>query len=549
MAGVLVERGMNLAELISGLGVEASRGGPRGLERGLRICDLTDDSRTVLPGSLFVARPGTKADGRRYIGEAVAAGAVAVLTEAGGDEGPGELLTSCPVPVLVARDLPRVLARMAERFYGEPTSRLELIGVTGTNGKTTTAHLTHQILNGAHVRCGLIGTVLVDDGVSVGPATLTTPPATELSRTFGVMVEAGCQAAVMECSSHALDQARVSALRFDIAIFTNLTGDHLDYHGTMEAYAAAKARLFGMLQEDGWAVVNAEDPWHGRMLKDCCAKVIRCRVRDAGEPAPDRGPEPSRRERLFDACATIRAMTMMGTRIVFDGPWGRLETTTRLLGRHNAMNALQAMCASWAAGVQGPALERLVRSAAAPPGRLEPVTGPGDPFAVLVDYAHTDDALGKVLGALAPLVGGEGGRPGRLIVVFGCGGDRDRTKRPRMGAIAAELADLVVVTSDNPRTERPSDIIDQVLGGVPAALREKVVVEVDRRRAIRRAVEMARPGDLVLIAGKGHETEQITPDGSGGTVRHHFDDREEAAAVLAERRPPALRLAGSTGRA
>jgi UDP-N-acetylmuramoyl-L-alanyl-D-glutamate--2,6-diaminopimelate ligase len=533
---------MNLADLIAGLPVRPAGG--QASPRPLRVCDITEDSRTVVPGSLFVARVGTKSDGRKFVSDAAASGAVAVLT----DDPTPALAQGCRVPLFVADDLPRTLAAMAERFYGEPTGELELIGITGTNGKTTTAHLTHQILNGAGVRCGLIGTVMVDDGVAIGPATLTTPPATELSRTFGVMVEAGCKAAVMESSSHALEQARVSALKYDIAVFTNLTGDHLDYHGTMEAYGAAKARLFETLGPDGWAVVNAEDPWHAVMLERCRAKVIRCSVRDTGAACPTAGAEePSHKERAYLACATIRSMTMTGARIHFDGPWGQFETSVRLVGRHNVMNALQALCASWAAGVQRPALERVIRTAAAPPGRLEPVTGAHDPYAVLVDYAHTDDAMRKVISALTPLVHGSEPR-GRLILVFGCGGDRDRTKRPRMGAAGSGMADVVIVTSDNPRTERPSDIIDQILSGISAENRGKVQVEVDRKRAIRKAVEMARPGDLVLIAGKGHETEQIMPDGRGGTVRHHFDDREVARAALAERRhQPTLRLAGSPG--
>jgi UDP-N-acetylmuramoyl-L-alanyl-D-glutamate--2,6-diaminopimelate ligase len=520
---------MRLADLIAGLEVSALSPAP--LEP-IRICDVTDDSRTVLPGSLFIARSGTRADGRKFIPEAIRAGAVAVLT----DRGEPALARAVEVPVLVSSNLPLAMARMAERFYGEPSSKLDLIGITGTNGKTTTAHLVHQILNGVGVRCGLIGTVMVDDGVSVGPASLTTPPSTELSRTFGVMVEAGCKAAVMEVSSHALEQSRVAALRFDVAVFTNLTGDHLDYHGTMEAYAAAKARLFESLPADGWAVVNAEDPWTERMLRGCRAKVIGCRVMETSQGV---GPESRPTQ---DAVATIRTMSMTGARVAFAGPWGSFETNIRLVGRHNVMNALQALSACWAAGVQPQALERLIRGATAPPGRLEPVTKQGDAFAVLVDYAHTDDALRKVMTALLPLVK-ERSEPGRMILVFGCGGDRDRTKRARMGAVAAELADQVFITSDNPRTERPSDIIDQILAGVEPPEREKVVVEVDRRRAVFKAVQLARPGDLVLIAGKGHETEQILPDGRGGMQQHHFDDREVARAALAERRHASLRIA------
>jgi UDP-N-acetylmuramoyl-L-alanyl-D-glutamate--2,6-diaminopimelate ligase len=517
---------MRLVDLIAGLDVSSL--GPRPLD-AVRVCDLTDDSRTVLPGSLFIARSGTKSDGRTFIPEAVRAGAVAVLT----DIAEPALGRALEVPVVVARDLSLAMARMAERFYGDPSGKLTLVGITGTNGKTTTAHLVHQLLNGVNIRCGLIGTVMVDDGVSVAAATLTTPPATELSRTFGVMVEAACKAAVMEVSSHALAQARVAALKFDVGIFTNLTGDHLDYHGTMEAYAEAKAGLFRMLPETGCAVVNAEDAAAERMVKDCRAKVVRCRVVEGARATAEMG--------AGEAMATVRSVSLTGSRVQFAGPWGVFETTIRLVGRHNVMNALQALCAAHAAGVPGPALERVIRGAGAPPGRLEPVTTIKDEFAVLVDYAHTDDALRKVLIALLPLVK-EKSEPGRLIVVFGCGGDRDRTKRPRMGAAAAELADHIIVTSDNPRTERPSDIIDEILAGIPAGAREKLQVEVDRRRAIGKAVDMARPGDLVLIAGKGHEASQLLPDGRGGTITQHFDDREVARAALADRRHRFLRV-------
>lgn len=503
---------MNLAELMAGLPARIVAGSDK-----VRVCDITDDSRTVLPGSLFIARAGTKDDGRRFIPDALRAGAAAVLTD------DASVTLGRAGTLVVAEDVPTVAAQMAERFYGSPSSRLHLIGITGTNGKTTTAHLVHQILNGVGVRCGLIGTVEIDDGREIAPATLTTPPATELSRTFAVMLENGCKTAAMEVSSHALDQGRVAALAFDTAVFTNLTGDHLDYHGTMERYAAAKARLFAMLPETGWAIVNGEDPWSETMVRDCRARIVRCFVENgaAGKRAGE-----------GEARAAVRSMTIMGTDVEFSGPWGSFRTHLRLIGRHNVMNALQATAAAFAAGAQMPAMERQLARAVPPPGRLEPVTNVSHPFAVLVDYAHTDDALRKVLTALRPLV-----RHGKLSVVFGCGGDRDKTKRPRMGAAAVELADRVYVTSDNPRTERPSDIIDQILAGIPGELRHKVSVDGDRRRAIGRAVTEARQGDLVLIAGKGHETYQILPDGRGGTETIHFDDREAAREALGLRAP------------
>jgi UDP-N-acetylmuramoyl-L-alanyl-D-glutamate--2,6-diaminopimelate ligase len=285
---------MDLSDLIAGLKVRTVGGGAPG---PVRVCDITDDSRTAVTGSLFVARTGLQSDGRKFIPDALKSGAVAVLTD-----DPAVRLPSSAAALLISDDLPLVAAEMAERFYGTPTARLELVGITGTNGKTTTAHLVHDMLNGAGVRCGLIGTVLIDDGREVSRADMTTPPAIELSRTFATMVESGCKAAAMEVSSHALDQGRVAALRFDIGVFTNLTGDHLDYHKTMEAYAAAKARLFEMLPGDGCAIVNAEDRYAEQMAKGCRAKVLRCRVTE-GEGAAQKADE---------CVACIREMTMAG---------------------------------------------------------------------------------------------------------------------------------------------------------------------------------------------------------------------------------------------
>ncbi|MEX2220110.1 MAG: UDP-N-acetylmuramoyl-L-alanyl-D-glutamate--2,6-diaminopimelate ligase [Phycisphaerales bacterium] len=506
---------MDLEQLVAGLPVRALAGAAR----GVIIRELTEDSRRVEPGSLFVARRGTKTDGKRFVADALAAGAVALLTDDPALSAPA----GSAAPVLFAGDLPLAVALVAERFFGNPTRALTLVGVTGTNGKTTTAHLVHQVFNSAGARCGLIGTVVVDDGREVRRMSMTTPPAIELSRLMATMVAAGCSAAVMETSSHALDQQRVAGLDYDTAVFTNLTGDHLDYHGTMEAYGAAKAKLFAMLPADGTAIVNAEDAASAQMAAASRAPVLACAIGEPGHPRPGPG--------VHTPCtATILSMSMAGTRVRFEGPWGGIDTTIRLVGRHNVMNALQALCVCHAAGVPAPLLERLIGGASPPPGRLEPVTGPGHPFAVFVDYAHTDDALRKVLATAAPLVRRDLG--GRLAVAFGCGGDRDRTKRPRMGAAAAELADLVYITSDNPRSEAPGDIIDEILGGVRPAALESVSVEPDRRRAIVQAIERALPGDVILICGKGHETDQITSDGRGGLVKSHFDDREVAREAL-----------------
>ncbi len=486
---------MTIAELIRDLPVELVRGSGRS-----DVSEIVEDSRCASTGCLFVARAGTTLDGRAFIAEAVAGGAVAVLTDQPASVGP-------PVVVLACADVPLAAALLAERFCGRPSEALTLVGITGTNGKTTTAHLVHQILNRGGVRCGLVGTVRIDDGAVVTAASLTTPPAIELSRALRAMVDSGCTCAVVEASSHALDQKRTAGLRFDGAVFTNLSGDHLDYHRTFDAYAEAKAILFESIGPEGWAVVNADDPVSERMSRRCRGRVVTCglRARDA------------------ECRAEVVRETAGGCEVVFGGPWGRLEVALPLIGRHNVANALQAAAVCHLLGLDRSALAAGLSRCAAPPGRLEPVSGADHEFSVLVDYAHTDDALENVLRALRPLVGGAG----RLRVVFGCGGDRDRSKRPRMAAVAWRYADEVIITSDNPRTEDPQRIVDEVVAGVPRERRGETTCLLDRREAIDRAIERARPGDVVLIAGKGHEDYQII-----GTVKRPFDDRRVAAAAV-----------------
>jgi UDP-N-acetylmuramoyl-L-alanyl-D-glutamate--2,6-diaminopimelate ligase len=488
---------------------------------------VTDDSRKVVPGALFVARSGTHVDGRAFVADAVARGAAAVL-HAGPDPCVGvagaERVVRVAVPA--GTDLGRFTCLLADRFEGSPSHWLDVVGVTGTNGKTTITFLVQQFLDAHARRCGVIGTVVIDDGARAEPASLTTPSGADVSAALGRMVRNGCRSCAIEVSSHALDQGRADALRFRVGIFTNLTGDHLDYHGTMEDYAAAKARLFRMLDADGTAVVNVDDPWHARMIEGCPARILRCRIEAAGAGgAAGAGPASDASE----CVATIHESRLGWQDATFAGPWGGIRVRLPVVGRHNAMNALQAAAAAWALGVPADVLARVLASCKAPPGRLEPVTGPADPFAVLVDYAHTDDALQNVLSALRPLVG-EGGR---LVTVFGCGGDRGRSKRPRMMRVACERSDRVVVTSDNPRTEDPAAIIAEVVAGRPDPCGADVVHELDRARAIERAVGEARPGDIVLIAGKGHEDYQII-----GTEKRPFDDRRVARGVLDARASP-----------
>ena len=524
---------MNIGELIHGFGIA----GADGTARAIRVCDVTEDSRTAQPGSLFIARRGEKSDGRAFVADAVAAGAVAILTDDPALAAPCAPKGHAPVAMLRTGDLALATAQIGERFYGQPSSKLTVLGVTGTNGKTTTTFLIHQILNALGIRCGLMGTVVIDDGTEVAPASLTTPPALEISRTLARMHEAGCTAAVLEVSSHALHQRRVGATRFAGAAFTNLSGDHLDYHKTMDDYAAAKAMLFAALPADGVAVVNTADPAHERMLRDCRARVVRCLETIRAERAE--APEGCCR-------AAIRTMSRSGMELNLAGPWGHTNVRVPLVGAFNATNALQAAALVHAVfGGTGEddlsftIIAQALSRCRPPAGRLEPVTAPNAEITVLVDYAHSDDALRTVLATSREALAATGTADGRgeLWCVFGCGGDRDASKRPRMGAVAAAQADRVIVTSDNPRTENPRTIIGQIIDGIPAEAQPRVQIEPDRAAAIHLAVRSAPTASIILVAGKGHENYQILPDPDrpGHTVTRHFDDREVAREALTAR--------------
>jgi UDP-N-acetylmuramoyl-L-alanyl-D-glutamate--2,6-diaminopimelate ligase len=462
------------------------------------ILGLTEDSRSVRSGDLFVARPGTKTDGANYIADAHARGAVAVVTQ--------KRYPNVPIPQIVIPD-PSAASVLAHLFHGAPSAKMRVLGVTGTNGKTTTTYLIRHLLSKYKHRCGLIGTVQIDDGRSCRESTLTTPGPVELANLMASMRDKGCRACAMEVSSHALHQCRAAGVAFAGAGFTNLTGDHLDYHGTMENYAASKALLFEHLDEDAVAIVNADDEWSKRMVRKCPARVMTFGMTGSA-----------------DYRARDIAITSNASNFVLVTPDGRAEVSMGLVGRHNIENAL---CAAALVGETfGLTVHQIaagLRDAQGAPGRLQAVRA-GQRFAVLVDYAHTDDALENVLTALKPLT------RGRLRVLFGCGGDRDRTKRPRMARTAVELADVVYITSDNPRTENPKSIVDEIVSGVPADTTKPVIVEIDRRAAIERALGDAESEDVVLIAGKGHENYQII-----GTTKHHFDDVEEATRVLTAR--------------
>lgn len=531
---------MRLDELIDNLPLALESGKPYA-----EITGLTDDSRAVAPGMLFIARPGADGDALRFVGQAIQAGASALLLPQMDAEALAALddrhdlhegLSVILADASATVDQ-RLCGKLAERFFGEPSRKLKLIGVTGTNGKTTTVTITKHLLESAGHKCGLIGTVELDTGSAQGPtpATLTTPGAIELSRLLAEMVANGCECCVMEVSSHALDQGRAVHLRFSAAAFTNLTQDHLDYHGDMQSYADAKAILFESLGKDAFAVLNADDPFASRMARDCKATIAFSTVMPH---ASDPSPETVGRRRC---CAVPIEMTSASSTAEFSGRVERITATLPMPGQHNLSNTLQALALTWL--TTEPAAEVLrsaIETCKPVPGRLEPV-GPDWPNAqasspkpqaptVLVDYAHTPDALINVGKALRQLT------QGRLITVFGCGGDRDRAKRPLMAQAAQQYADVVVLTSDNPRTEDPQQILDDAAAGFePATSHQPPATHTihDRAEAIRFAINLASENDTVLIAGKGHEDYQII-----GTTKHHFDDREHVAKALRQWKTP-----------
>lgn len=490
----------------------------------VQISAVTEDSRTVTPGALFIARPGGRHDGIKFINDAIGAGAAAILTTAPEGNATGQSASVAILTCADAREVIRIGAIIAERLHASPSSQLRVVGVTGTNGKSTVAHMVHRLLKSAGVGCGLIGTVEIDDGHTATKAAMTTPPATETSRLLAAMRNHNCAGAAMEVSSHALHQGRCDGLRFACAVFTNLTGDHLDYHNTMDEYARCKAMLFAQLEPGALAVVNADDPAHERMIADCKAQVIRTSI-----TRPD-----------AHAHARVLGVSAHGTRAIYHGDWGAIEATSPFIGEHNVSNALQAMVCAHHLGLSREQLRTGLDRLTTPAGRLECVSTPGDGCMVLVDYAHSDDSLAHALASVRPVAQQNNAR---MICVFGCGGDRDKTKRPRMGRAAANGADLVFITSDNPRTEQPEAIIDEIRAGMDDAMLSRTHSDPDRRRAIYAAISQACAGpggDVLVIAGKGHEDYQILPDGRGGTTRIDFDDRLVAREALAARRSAAV---------
>jgi len=479
---------VTLEELIRGEPVEELSG-----DASVEIRGLAYDSRRVDRGTLYFCFAGERADGHDFAQRAVECGAAALVVERNLDLG---------VPQVRVGDARAAMAPLAARFWGDPTEELQVAGITGTNGKTTTAFLLREILEATGERCGLLGTVKQVVGGVSEDVVRTTPEAIDLQAIFRRMVEGGDRACVMEVSSHALALHRANAIHFEVALFTNLTQDHLDFHTDMEDYFEAKRLLFTM--HPGASVVNVDDPYGRRLAEEIQSVTFSAA---GAEDADYRATEIR-----FDAG---------GSSFVVEAPQKREQVSTTLPGHFNVSNALGALAAGEALGVPLETGAKALARAGRVPGRFEPIVE-GQPFAVIVDYAHTPDSLENVLRSARRLT------EGRLISVFGAGGDRDRDKRPKMGRVGAELSDLAIVTSDNPRSERPEEIIDQILAGAGAGNGSGVEVEVERRAAIVLALSRAREGDTVVIAGKGHEQGQ---EFEGGR-KIPFDDREVAREEL-----------------
>ncbi len=457
---------------------------------GVRVCS---DSRKVGEGEVFVAISGVAADGHDFIGEAAAKGAGYIVCENRRACGDAE--------EIIVVDSSEALGLLAQGSFGNPSAKLVNLAVTGTNGKTTVSYLVRSVIMGAGKECGLVGTIGYETGLKSRQANMTTPDALAIAKMAGEMVEAGHEYMVIEASSHALSQRRLAGINFAAAAFTNLTGDHLDYHGSADKYLAAKMRLFTGLPCHAIAVLNGESEASEDIAK--CTKVRKLWYAI---------------EKDADIRGHIESMDIDGTVCRIEFGWQKATVRTSLTGRHNVSNILAAAGLCLAAGFDLDTIAKGLSAMECVPGRLEKVEC-GQDFAVLVDYAHTDDALKNVLGTLRPLC------KGALAVVFGCGGDRDKTKRPRMAKVAEKQADRVIITSDNPRTEDADRIIADIMAGF--AEPERVTAQTDRKMAIEAAIKGAGAGDIILIAGKGHEDYQVI-----GTERVHFDDVEVAAEIL-----------------
>lgn len=505
---------MKLADVIKGLETEVPLSAA---ERDVEVTGIVHDSRKAGPGSLFVAVRGFHSDGHRFISQALRQGASAVVVEDAAAAG------DVAAPVIRIADTRKALAKLAAAFYGRPSRELALAGITGTKGKTTTSYLLKSILEAAGHVTGLIGTIDYRVGGKVYPAPNTTPEATDVQKLLREMVNAGAAYCVMEVSSHALALGRTDECRFRTAVFTNLQQDHLDFHKDRDSYFQAKRLLFAGLDPDAGAVINDDDPLVREIRTQTRARVLAFGSTDRADVHPV--------EQVGHG--------MSGLSFTVRTPQGAFGVESPLVGRHNVSNILAAIGAACSLGIDAESIVRGIRNMRAVPGRMEKVDE-DQPFGVVVDYAHTEESLAGLLAAV------RGVTQNRVITVFGCGGDRDRTKRPKMGAAAVAGSDVVIVTSDNPRTEDPLRIIGEIEAGMadlgtridPGAATERdasgrtpYLVIPDRRQAIAAAIAAAVPGDVVVLAGKGHEDYQII-----GDRKIHFDDREAAREELRKRR-------------
>ena len=470
------------------------------------VAGIAYDSRAVARGHMFVALKGLQTDGTAFAAQAIERGALAIVSE---QPAPPDVR----IPWVTVGDARLALAVLAAAFYGHPSREMQVVGITGTNGKTTIAYLLASMFEAAGIRCGVLGTVAYRLGPGeqdVREAARTTPEAPEVQALLREMVDRGCGACAMEVSSHALSLRRADDMTFAAAVFTNLTRDHLDFHSDMEAYFQAKRRLFEMLPSAAPSLLNVDDP-RGASLVEAGGRPVTYAI-----------------NRPADVTTGPLSFSLDGLTFDVRTPRGTLHLRSKLVGRPNVYNILAAVATATALDLPFDAIERGVAALEGVPGRFQLASSAKDEVTVVVDYAHTDDALRNLLETARPLA------QGRLITVFGCGGDRDRTKRPLMGAVASRLSDLVVITSDNPRSEDPQRIIDEIQRGITADTRKdtgQLLTIVDRRAAIAKAVEVAKPGDLVLIAGKGHEKYQVI-----GDQTLPFDDVAVAREALARRR-------------
>jgi UDP-N-acetylmuramoyl-L-alanyl-D-glutamate--2,6-diaminopimelate ligase len=500
--GVPVNPPMKLGELLRALDRPDVGADLRSLPDAVSNIDISGivyDSRRSQKASLFVALKGLRADGSQFVDDAIARGAAVVVS------GSAPAKTS-PVLWLTVKEARLALALLADQFYRHPSGEMAVVGITGTNGKTTTAYLVSAVLEAAGVKSGLVGTVTYRIGGEERVAARTTPEAPDLQAMLREMVDLGCGACSIEVSSHALSLRRVDGMRFSAGVFTNLTREHLDYHGHMAAYFAAKRRLFEMLPSDAPAAINLDDR-HAKQLCEVVARPVTYAINQQADVTP--GP-----------------LSFSTKGLAFDvrTPKGPIRAQSKLVGRPNVYNILAAVATCFALEIPFASIERGLASLEGVPGRFQIVSTQADDVVVIVDYAHTDDALRNALETARPLA------EGRLITVFGCGGERDRSKRPLMGAVAARLSDLVIITSDNPRSENPMRIIDEIKRGMSPSATDRLVVE-DRGQAVEKAVQLARPGDVILVAGKGHEKYQVI-----GAQSLPYDDVVVAQAALARRR-------------